>query len=205
MSNLARAYTFFMANTGGLSARFSRAANLFVFASLVSACAQNPAPTRIAETLRLEGLAEPGALEVVVVINANSFSGSHAGMFAGTRLYDPSGTYAGVRSQDSAWRHPTLADYVSYHLRDGPDVRIYRFHLAQAEFDLVRTRIENAGWSMPMFCARDVQDVLAGVGRFKRLEAGKWTSPVRLGERLEEVEPTTLVSGACGAQDAQPC
>ncbi len=179
--------------------------DFLVFASLVSACTQNPAPSRSADPPRLEHLAEPGAREVVVVINANSFAGAHAGMFAGERLYDPSGTYVGVRSQEASWRHPTLADYVSYHLRDGPDVRIYRFNLVQAEFDLVRTRIENAGWSMPMFCARDVQDVLAGVGQFKRLEAGRWTSPARLGERLEEIKPTTLVPVACGAPDAQPC
>ncbi len=205
MSNLARVYTFIIANTGCLSARFARAVHFLVFTSLVSACAQSPAPSRIAGLPRLEHLAEPGAREVVVVINANSFAGSHAGMFAGSRLYDPSGTYAGVRSEDSAWRHPSLDDYVKYHLRDGPDVRIYRFHLAQAEFNIIRARIENAGWSMPMFCARDVSDVLAGVGQFKRLEAGRWTSPVRLGERLKEITPTTLVPGACGAPGAQPC
>lgn len=203
MSNLSRAYTSFIANTGGLSARLFRGALLF--ATLLSACAQNPAPTRIAEPPRLEHLAEPGVREVVVVINANSFAGSHAGMFAGKLLYDPSGSYAGVRSQDESWRHPSLADYVNYHLRDGPDVRIYRFRLTQVEFDLVRARIENAGWTMPMFCARDVQDVLAGLGRFKRLETGKWTSPIRLGESLAEIEPTTLVVGACGTPDTQPC
>lgn len=205
MSNLTRAYTYFMARGGFLSALLSRGVLLFVFAPLLSACADNPATHRSAVPPNLERLAEPGAREVVVVVNANSFAGSHAGMFAGARLYDPSGTYVGVRSQDGAWRHPTLADYVKYHLRDGPDVRIHRFPMAQAEFDLVLTRIENAGWTMPMFCARDVQDVLAGVGRFKRLETGKWTSPVRLSERLEEIEPTNVVAGPCGTPDAQPC
>ncbi len=181
----------------------ARAGHLAMLVSLLSACAHVP-PSRYAAILPLERLPEPEAREVVVVVNANSFAGSHVGLFAGGRLYDPSGTYAWRRAEDRAWPGPSLADYVKFHLRDGPDVRLYRFPLARAEFDRVLGRIDKAGWSLPMFCAEDVQDILAGVGPFRQLEPGNWTSPARLAARLEAIAPAILVNADCGGRN-RPC
>lgn len=191
----------------GEGERFTRCLRwgaLVALASLLCACAHMPAPAGDAATVPLAGLAEPGEREVVVVINANSIAGSHAGMFAGGRLYDPSGTYTGKRSEDSAWVGPSLADYVKFHLRDGPDVRLFRFSLAEPEFARIQARIAKAGWSLPLFCAEDVQAILAGIGPFLTLEANRWTSPAGLGLRLEALTPTTLVRADCDMPD-QSC
>ncbi len=191
-----------------------RAACLIPLAALLAACAQTHAPGQSTWTrhgvvttalVPPAGIREPGKREVVVVINANHYGGAHAGMFAGERLYDPSGTYVGVRAEDPAWRHPTLADYIAYQLKDGPDVRLYRFSLMADDFDAIESRIEHAGWTMPMFCASSVQSVLAGIGPFTDIESSWWTSPRQLGERLADIKPDTLVTGRCTGPDAQSC
>lgn len=171
-------------------------------ALILNACTHHPTPLQASPT-PLADIREPGPTEVVVVINANSFAGSHAGLFAGARLYDPSGTYAGSRSEAPGWHAPALADYLRYHLRDGPHVHLYRFRLTQSEFDAISTRISRAGWTMPMFCAAGVQDILAGIGPFKALEPSWWTSPLQLGKRLQGMAPVSVVSGECA--EAQPC
>lgn len=130
------------------------------------------------------GIQEPGPHEVVVMINGNAFKGVHAGMFAGGRLYDPSGTYVGKRSEDRSWRKPSLADYVAFQLMDGPDVRLYRFQLDKEDFAGVLDRIEHAGRTMPIYCAVSVRDVLAGIGPFRGIERDGWISPKRLATLL---------------------
>jgi hypothetical protein len=190
-----------------LSARVCR---LISMTALLGACAQTPSPVNgggqgMGAFMPLDRVVEPEAREVVVVINANSFAGAHAGVFVGERLYDPSGTYAGFRSEDKTWRHPTLSDYLRYHLRDGPDVRVYRFRLAEADFREIVSRIEHAGWTMPMFCASSVQTVLAGVGPFKGLEPSGWTSPNTLAARLEGLGASPYVYRPCDNPDPQPC
>lgn len=174
--------------------------------ALLCACAQPPAAPRHAAFIATEPLPEPGDREVVVVINANSFAGSHAGLFAGRLLYDPSGTYAGSRAGEvPGWPGPSLTDYVAFHLRDGPDVRLYRFGLAPGEFADIQARIGRAGWTLPMFCARDVQDVLAGIGPFRDLPAGRWISPLNLGNHLAALAPPRPMAGDCGHPEARPC
>ncbi|MFA5083720.1 MAG: hypothetical protein WC474_14300 [Hydrogenophilaceae bacterium] len=133
----------------------------------------------------LAGLPEPGPREIVVVINGNAYKGVHAGMFAGSRLYDPSGTYTRARSEDRSWRHATLADYLAYQLADGPDVRVYRFELSEADFATILARIGHAGWTLPTDCANSVRDALAGVGPFRSLEIDGWISPKRLAAKLD--------------------
>ena len=181
-------------------------------AGLVAACASAPAPDRSSPAATADNpvfdaidLAEPGQREVIVVINDNAVGGRHAGVFAGTRLSDPSGTYRHVRSEDAAWRGPTLRDYVNFQLLDGSKVRAYRFTLPQAEFAAIESRMANAGWTMPLFCAAKVQDYLAGVGPFGSLETTWWTSPKELGRQLDSIIRRPGKPGACELPDGKPC
>lgn len=178
---------------------------------LVSACAQLPiqdaapghaAPDRLAESICLD---EPGSNEVVIVINDNSDVASHAGLFAGPLLSDPSGTYRGTRSEDKAWYGPTLRDYLAFQMKDGPSVRSYRFNLAQADFVNIELRVASAGWTIPLFCAASVQDYLAGIGPFKILESVWWTSPRELGVLLDSIIRGPGKPGRCEMPDGRPC
>lgn len=173
------------------------AAGMLATALLLGGCSE-PAfrtdPTSVAaHTVKadiLAGIREPGLREVVVVINGNAYKGVHAGMFAGSRLYDPSGTYTRARSEDRAWRHASLADYLAYQLADGPDVRVYRFDLTEPDFATLLARIDHAGWTMPTDCANSVRDALAGVGPFSSLEIDGWISPKRLAAKLDSLAVT---------------
>ncbi|HWQ39050.1 MAG TPA: hypothetical protein VNM24_10655, partial [Burkholderiales bacterium] len=136
--------------------------------ALLGACAnvrippeEGAGPVRVPPEPRL---AEPEATEVVVVINHNAIGGTHAGMFAGARLSDPSGSYVSERSRDPAWRGPTLNDYVRFQLEDGEDVRVYRFRLEARDFAMIDERLRAEGVTAPLFCAATVQNHLAGVG-----------------------------------------
>jgi hypothetical protein len=179
---------------------------------MLSACAQQPTPPAVegdGEVNRLAAavrLAEPGASEVVVVINDNPGVSSHAGMFAGTNLYDPAGTYRGTRPlQNRAWRGPTLRDYLAYQLRDGPAVQVFRFTLSPTDFTAIATRAGNAGWTLPLFCATSVQDILVGIGPFQQFESVWWTSPRRLGAQLGQIVHGYGMRGRCEMPDAHPC
>jgi len=150
----------------------------------------------------LSDMREPGPRELVVVINGNAFKGAHAGLFAGARLYDPSGTYTRTRSEDKAWRGPRLADYLAYQLADGPDVRMYRYTLDTFDFDLIQGRISRAGWTMPTDCGKSVRDALAGIGPFDTLKNDGWISPKRLASLLdaldarEQTDPDPMLTAA---------
>ena len=99
-------------------------------------------------------LAEPASDEVVVVINDNAFGGNHAGLFAGSLLIDPAGSYVGVRGEDATWQGPTLADYARYQTVDGPNIRFYRFRLQPQAFASIEQRIRASGLRRRCFVPR---------------------------------------------------
>jgi hypothetical protein len=142
---------------------------------------------------------------VVIVVNNNSAGGNHAGMFAGARLIDPAGSYFGVRSQDKGWTGPSLADYVRHQMVDGQNIRVYRFALDDPEFEVIETRMVNAGITAPLFCAATVQNIIAGVGPFKDLGAVWWTSPSALAKALNPASHGPGPAGVCVMPDESPC
>lgn len=144
------------------------------------------------------GIVEPGAREVVVVVNHNAlWVGSHAGMFAGKRLVDPAGSYVTKRSDDDGWQGISLIDYVRYQLKDGPWIRLYRFTLSAETFAEVESRVVDAGIAMPLFCAAYVQNLIAGIGPFKEIPRVWWTSPTALARNLDLLIAGPLAAGAC--------
>jgi hypothetical protein len=150
-------------------------------------------------------LAEPAPDEVVVVINDNAFGGNHAGLFAGGLLLDPAGSYFGVRGEDADWQGPTLTDYARYQTVDGPNIRIYRFHLQPEAFTKIEQRIRASGFTPPLFCASAVQNLLVGVPPFDTLKQTGWTSPTELGHELDGLTQGTGAAGECQKLDATPC
>jgi hypothetical protein len=150
-------------------------------------------------------LAEPAADEVVVVINDNAFGGNHAGLFAGSLLIDPAGSYVGVRSEDESWQGPTLTDYARYQTVDGPNIRFYRFRLQPQAFASIEQRIRASGFTPPLFCASAVQNLLAGVAPFDTLKPSGWTSPTELGRELDTLTQGKAAAGECQKLDATPC
>ena len=150
-------------------------------------------------------LAEPAADEVVVVINDNAFGGNHAGLFAGSLLIDPAGSYVGVRGEDASWQGPTLEDYARYQTVDGPNIRFYRFRLQPQAFASIEQRIRASGFTPPLFCAAAVQNLLAGLAPFDSLEHTGWTSPTALGRELDTLTQGDAAAGECQKLDATPC
>jgi hypothetical protein len=182
--------------------------------ALIAGCAPLPAPRENwrhqvdtsleppANSIHLAALADD---EVAVVINANAVMGSHAGLFAGKRLMDPSGTYFFTRSEDPDWPGPSLADYVRFELRDGKEVRVYRFRLAKADVHTITTRIDHAGWTLPLFCATTVKNTVAGVGPFTAIGSSRWNSPLSLAKELDLIISNGTAPGACQMPDGEPC
>jgi len=150
-------------------------------------------------------LAEPAADEVVVVVNDNSLGGNHAGLFAGSLLIDPAGSYFGIRGEDRSWKGPTLADYARYQTVDGLNIRFYRFRLQQQAFATIAQRIREAGPTPPLFCASAVQNLLVGVPPFDKVEHTGWTSPTALGRELDALTQGQGAAGECQKLDATPC
>ncbi|MGA9165401.1 MAG: hypothetical protein WBZ31_13170 [Thiobacillus sp.] len=150
-------------------------------------------------------LAEPAPDEVVVVINDNAMGGNHAGLFAGSLLIDPAGSYFGMRGEDQSWKGPTLADYARYQTVDGPAIRVYRFRLQQQAFATIVQRIHAAGFTPPLFCASAVQNLLVGVTPFDTIEHTGWTSPTALGRVLDTLTQGEGAAGECQKLDATPC
>jgi hypothetical protein len=150
-------------------------------------------------------LVEPAPDEVVVVINDNALGGNHAGVFAGSLLLDPAGSYAGVRGEDRDWPGPTLADYARYQTVDGPNIRFYRFRLSPQAFASIKQRIRDSGPTAPLFCAVTVQNLLVGVPPFDIIESTGWTSPTALGRQLDALTQGEAAAGECQKLDASPC
>lgn len=187
---------------------------LALLALILSGCAQAPIAPRppdhpfasgqqeaAAEAIKL---AEPNADEVVIVINNNAAFGNHAGIFAGTRLSDPAGSYAYFRRAEAGWQ-PRLQDYVRFQSSDGMHIRTYRFRLPAADFSAVLARLPVADEAKPLFCATAVQNSVAGIGPFAAIPQAGWTTPAKLAERLDQLITSAAAAGACELPDGTPC
>jgi len=181
--------------------------------SLLSACS-TPTVVRIAPHAKpaaekphapSHALGEPAANEAVIVINNNAGPGTHAGIFAGSRLNDPAGSYVGTRSMDKNWPGPSLADYVEYQKEDGDKILIYRFRLSPADFAALDARMAAAGPTPPLFCAVAVQNLIAGLGPFKTIPSVGWATPAGLAVLLDQLVDRRIAAGECILADSQPC
>lgn len=150
-------------------------------------------------------LAEPASNEAVIVINNNALGGNHAGIFAGARLNDPAGSYVGTRTQNGNWSGPSLADYVEFQKEDGENILIYRFRLAAADFAALDARMAAAGITPPLFCAAEVQNLIAGLGPFAGIAPVYWTSPASLADLLDDLRSGRAAPGVCVMPDNRPC
>lgn len=150
-------------------------------------------------------LAEPAANEAVIVINNNAGPGTHAGIFAGTRLNDPAGSYVGTRSADKNWPGPSLADYVEFQKEDGDNIQIYRFKLSAADFAALDSRMASSGPTPPLFCAVGVQNLIAGLGPFKPIPGTGWATPASLGKLLDQLVNSRIATGRCVLPNNQSC
>jgi hypothetical protein len=150
-------------------------------------------------------LSEPAASEVAIVLNLNATIGNHAGMFVGSRLSDPAGSYLSVRAEESDWQGPSLQDYIRFQQDDGYRIHVYRFKLAKADIDAIVARIVDFGPHMPLFCAADVQNQIAGIGPFAAVKQVWWTSPAALGDELSRLVNHPLAKGACVWPDGILC
>ena len=150
-------------------------------------------------------VAEPAPNEVVVVINDNALWGNHAGLFAGSLLIDPAGSYAGTRRLDKNWSGTTLADYARYQTVDGLKIHLYRFRLSPEVFSTIEKRMHDAGPTPPLFCASAVQNLIAGVAPFDVVKRVGWTTPSALGRILDGLTQGEDSIGECQNLDASPC
>lgn len=150
-------------------------------------------------------LSEPEANEAVIIINNNAGPGTHAGIFAGMRLNDPAGSYVGTRAMDKNWTGPSLADYVEFQKEDGEKIHIYRFKLSPADFVALDSRMAAAGPTPPLFCAVEVQNLIAGLGPFMPIPSVGWATPASLAELLDQLIDKQVASGKCVLPDNQSC
>lgn len=148
---------------------------------------------------------EPTPNEVVVVINDNALWGNHAGLFAGSLLFDPAGSYVGTRRLDKAWSGTTLADYARFQTVDGLKIHLYRFRLSPEVFAIIVERIRDAGPTPPLFCASAVQNLIAGSAPFDAIKPVGWTTPSALGRILDGLMQGEDSIGDCQNLDASPC
>jgi hypothetical protein len=149
-------------------------------------------------------LAAPGAREIVVVVN-NNIKMVHAGMFVGTHLLDPAGSYLAVRSESKQWSGPSLADYVMFQLEDGDAVSIYRFALAAEDMRAIEARVAAASGTLPLFCAAKVQNILSGIAPFESVPTTWLTSPARLAAHLDRLVQAQVRAGSCAWADGSAC
>lgn len=149
---------------------------------------------------------EPEGNEAVIVINNNAMAGNHAGIVAGRRLNDPAGSYVGKRSENKDWPGPSLADYVSFQREeDGDRILIYRFRLNHEDFNALNVRMSMASPGIPLLCAVDVNNLVAGIGPFKTIESAGWATPAGLAERLNQLLRQGQLNGECVMPDNTPC
>jgi len=150
------------------------------------------------------GVAEPGAGEIVVVVNDNARM-VHAGMFAADRLLDPAGSYEGSRRLARHWPGTSLRDYLRFQLEDGPVVRLYRFTLSSEGFGLVQARLDQAGGTLPFFCAARVQNVITGIEPFASVPDAWLISPATLANTLDLIISDRRDAGACYWPNGSSC
>ena len=150
-------------------------------------------------------LHEPADDEVVIVINLNTPAGNHAGMFVGSRLSDPAGSYLTARSREADWQGQSLRDYIRFQQDDGYRIHAYRFRVSKTDIDTIVRRVVDFGPHAPLFCAADVQNQITGVGPFGALKPVWWTSPASLADELGSLVNRPLAQGICMWPDGQPC
>lgn len=149
---------------------------------------------------------EPAGNEAVIVINNNAIGGTHAGLIVGSRLNDPAGSYIGKRSANKDWPGPSLADYVAFQREeDGDRILIYRFQLAREDFNALDARMTQAGPGLPLLCAVDVNNLIAGIGPFRTIERAGWTTPAELANRLDKLLRDGKLTGKCVMPDNRSC
>jgi hypothetical protein len=180
--------------------------------ALLAGCSHGPVSfdqdrVRTADSVRKLGLAiaEPRADEVVIVINQNRMQVHHAGMFVGTRLSDPAGTYEHARAAEQDWKGVTLDDYVRFQLEDGDRIKLYRFTLTPDSFAAIEARVANVGFDLPLFCAAGVENRIAGIGPFSTIASVWWISPTGLAERLDPLVIGHSAVGSCLWPNGMPC
>ena len=177
---------------------------------MLSACAMNsPIPLSSPPFLGNDypkklAVGEPLSNEVVVVVNTN-IKMVHAGMFAGSTLLDPAGSYEGARRQNPQWSGISLQDYIRFQLDDGPSVRLYRFLLSPEQFAKVKARVDKAGGTMPLFCAARVQNIISGITPFESVPDVWLVSPSALANRLDVIIRDNYKSGACYWPNGDSC
>lgn len=147
---------------------------------------------------------EPAEHEVVIVINDN-LKMKHSGMFVGAKLVDPAGSYENTRELRTEWRGVSLEDYVRYQLEDGPDVKLYRFALAEEPFARIRARADAAGRTMPLFCVAKVQNLISGIGPFEAIADAWLVFPSTLAGDLDRIVMSRSVSGVCNWPNGSSC
>ena len=179
---------------------------VFVLASCAQlpSVPQTPPPPIGSGYLEQLAIPEPDPQEVVVVVNDN-LKMVHAGMFAGHALLDPAGSYEHSRNQDSAWEGVSLRDYVRFQLDDGPAVKLYRFHLSPDRFALIKERVDNAGRTMPLFCAAKVQNIISGIEPFESVPDAWLVSPSTLARHLDAILLANGNTGACVWPNGTSC
>ena len=74
-----------------------------------------------------------------------------------------------------------------------------------ADFAAVDSRMASAGLTPPLFCAVEVQNLIAGVGPFKPIESVGWATPASLAELLDRLLDGPASSGKCIMPDNQAC
>lgn len=160
-----------------------------------------PPPLNQTSDLRLR---EPDSSEVVVVVNDNN-NQVHAGMFVGSTLVDPAGSYLRVRGGERDWPGVTLKDYIHFQLEDGPEVRLYRFHLSGEALASLKTRVEQVGFTPPLFCAAKVQNLISGIPPFQNVPDAWLVSPAVVGQHLDVILRDNRASGVCNWPDGSSC
>lgn len=177
---------------------------------LLGACAQAPSipqtppPPIGGDYPEKLDIPAPGQQEVVVVVNDN-IKMVHAGMFAADKLLDPAGSYLGARGLEQGWPGTSLQDYVRFQLEDGPVVKLYRFTLPVEAFARIRARVDEAGVTMPFFCAAKVQNILSGVTPFEAVPDAWVVSPATLAYHLDKLVGASVPSGACYWPNGASC
>ena len=181
---------------------FARSLGAVALILVLVSCAQTPLvqhtpPPQIGngypETL---GILEPMPREVVVVVNIN-MKMVHAGMFAGDTLLDPAGSYEYSRHLESDWKGVSLQDYLRFQLDDGPSVKVYRFSLSPEQFAQIKSRLDNAGRTMPLFCAAKVQNIISGIEPFESIPDAWIVFPSTLAKHLDAIISINRITGAC--------
>lgn len=182
----------------------------FILLTLLAACSSLPrVPYSLPPAIGLAypeklGITEPLQGEVVIVVN-NNIKMVHAGMFVGSALLDPAGSYLQTRREQAGWPGTSLQDYVRFQLEDGPEVRVYRFSLAPASVIAIRTRVESAGRTAPLFCAAKVQNIISGIAPFEHVPSAWLITPATVGQHLDLLIAQDPQSGQCNWPDGSSC